>query len=154
ALLFATLELMATLDHLAHTHEGTDHMSDRLARIALIGVATGEDDIFGHPIALGKAEDILVWLSRAHVVDAQIERRAYLEIRQHAHSRNAARGIHQRGDGTAMNHAGFRIANDLRAVGQTQRQSLWRGLMHAQAQYLAVAQGRQEIGRASCRGSE
>src|SRR5690606_25065675 len=101
---------------LAHAHEGAHRVGDGLFRIVLVGDAAGEDDGGRHPVALGEAEDVLVRIGRVHVVDAQVQGRAHLEVRQEAHGGNAAGGVHQGGDGATVDHAVFGIADDLLAV--------------------------------------
>ncbi|CAE6920591.1 conserved protein of unknown function [Ectopseudomonas oleovorans] len=133
-------QLTATLRGLAHAHEGADHVGDGLLGVILIGVATGEDDVGGHAIALGETEHILARLGGMHVVDAQVQRRADLELGQHAHGGNATGGVHQRGDRPAMDDAGIRIANDVRRVRQAQGQALAVSALDRHAEHLTMTQ--------------
>ncbi|MOA46990.1 hypothetical protein D3C78_1695730 [compost metagenome] len=99
-------------------------MRDRLVRVVLVGEAAGKDDVTGDAVAFGEAVDVLVRFGRAHVVDAQVDGRADLGAGQHAEGRHPAGGIHQGGDGAAVNHAIFRIAHDGFAIRQAQCHSL------------------------------
>ncbi|MNT93692.1 hypothetical protein D3C72_2352290 [compost metagenome] len=72
-----------------------------------------------------------MWLGGVHVVDAQVEGRADFEFREHTEGRHATGGVHQRGQRPAMNHAGFGIADNLRAIRQHNRQSFVAGAVNA-----------------------
>ena len=119
-------------------------MGDRLRRVVLIGVAAGEDDMGRDPVALGETEHVLARLGRVHVIDAQIQGRADLELRQHADGGDTAGSVHQRGDGTTVDHPAIGVADDMLAVGQTQGQAFGAGRVHLQAEHLAMTQGRQK----------
>lgn len=119
-------------------------MGDGLARIVLVGEAAGEDHVRRDPVALGEAIDILVRFGGMHIVDAQVERRADLEVRQHADRGNTAGGVHQGGDRTAVDDPAFRVADDRLAVGQAQGQSFLVGGLDRQPQHLAMTQGREK----------
>ncbi|MDT4860612.1 hypothetical protein FQZ97_951830 [compost metagenome] len=93
-------------------------MGDGLLRVVLIGETTGKEDFPRHPVAFGESIDVLAWLGRSHVVHTQVQRRAHLELGQHANGGDAARGIHQGGDGAPVDHAGFRVADDRFAIRQ------------------------------------
>ena len=125
---------------LAHTHEGSHRVGNGLIDIALVGDAPGEDYRRRNAVAFGETEDVVPRLSRMHVVDAQIERRADLEFRQCAGCGNPAGGVHQRSDRAAMNDSGLRVADDLFAVRQAQGESAAVGMLDTQAQNLAVPQ--------------
>ncbi|MNG23725.1 hypothetical protein D3C84_1083630 [compost metagenome] len=74
-----------------------------------------------------------------HVVNAQVQRRADLELRQRAEGGHAAGGVHQGGDRPAVHRAGLRVADDPRGVWQHQGHALGVSVMHAHLEYLTMA---------------
>ena len=60
------------------------------------------------------------------------------EAWQHAQGRHPARSVHQGGQCPTMDHAGPRIADNLRAVRQDDRQSIAAGAVNAQTKYLTM----------------
>src|SRR5690606_18242981 len=120
-------------------------MGNGLVDVALIGHAASEDHSRRDPVALGETEHVMVRLGGMHVVDAQVQRRTDFQFGQRASRGYAAGGIHQGGDGAAMDDPGFGVADNLVAVRQAQRQAFSIGLFDTHAQYLAVAQEGQEV---------
>ena len=68
-------------------------------------------------IAGGPRGDRLPGRGRAHVVDAQVDRRGAGGRVRVAHHRRPAAGIHQRRDRAAMDDTGLRVADDAGVIG-------------------------------------
>ncbi|MNI68581.1 hypothetical protein D3C73_1242850 [compost metagenome] len=79
-----------------------------------------------------------------HVVDAQVEGRADFELRQYAEGRHATGGVHQGGQGAAVNYPGLGVADDLRAVWQHYGEPFGTGAVNAQSKHRTMSQRRQE----------
>ena len=119
-----------------------------LPGIVLVSETAGEDHVGGHAVALRETVHVLMRFSRVHVVDAQVECGTDFEFGQDTEGGHAASGDHQHGQGTAMDDAGLRIANDLGAIGQDDGEPLLAGAVDAQPKDVTVSQRRKKPRRA------
>lgn len=104
-------------------------MRDGIVNIALIGHATGKGDVLGGPVAMNLGKDVLSGSGRFQVVDAQIQGGGFRQATLNGHDAHAAEAVQKHGHHTAMDHAGFGIADEFRPVGDFAQRA---GFVHCQ----------------------
>ena len=98
-------------------------------------------------VAAGTGGNPLAGLGRAHVVDAQIDRRGGAERLFMAQNRGTAAGIHQRRNDAAMDHPRAAVADETLVPGHRDHRAFGPHLFQHHAERLRMGDGLDELPR-------